>query len=167
MIASVIAELRAEGFTGEPRLTRSISMRYWGQNYEQDVPLPEGDITPELLQRAFETFHRLHEQFYGYHISGETIELIRFNVEAAGETPVPSLPPLAVNGRAIDAGQTTRLVFFQGQGLVPCPVVRRDHLPAGFEAIGPMIIEEVVSTTLVHPGQRVRVHDTGVLTIAV
>ncbi len=167
MIASVVAELRAEGFTGEPRISRSISMRYWGQNYEQDVPVPEGDVTPELLQQALTTFHRLHEQFYGYHISGETIELIRFNVEATGETPVPSLLPLPETRPGSVPDQTLRPVYFQGYGLMPCPVVRREALSPGFETTGPMIVEEVVSTTLVHPGQRVRVHDTGVLTIAV
>ena len=34
---------------GEPQVERSISMRYWGQNYEQDVPMPDGDVTPDLL----------------------------------------------------------------------------------------------------------------------
>ena len=41
-------------------------MRYWGQNYEQDVPMPDGDVTPDLLQQTLGAFHRLHEQFYGY-----------------------------------------------------------------------------------------------------
>ncbi|HEY8445557.1 MAG TPA: hydantoinase/oxoprolinase family protein [Thermomicrobiales bacterium] len=165
MVAAVIAELRAEGYTGEPRITRSISMRYWGQNYEQDVPLPEGDVTEELLARTLDEFHRLHEQFYGYHISGETIELIRFNVEATGHTPQPSLPSLPTNGRDIDIGRNRRPVYFHGHGVVDCPIVQRDDLVAGFEATGPLIVEEVVSTTLVHPGQRLTVHPTGVMTI--
>jgi N-methylhydantoinase A len=61
--------------------------------------------------------------------------------------------------------QTTRPVFFQGHGLVDCPIVQRQDLPAGFQAEGPMVIEEVVSTTLVHPGQRVAVDEAGVIRI--
>jgi N-methylhydantoinase A len=164
LVATVIADLRAEGYSGAAQITRSISMRYWGQNYEQDVPMPDGDVTPELLQRTLDAFHRLHEQFYGYVIGGETIELIRFNVEATSDPVPPSLPALPDHDRA-GVQQTTRPVFFQGHGRIDCPIVRRQDLPAGFRAEGPMVIEEVVSTTLVHPGQLVSVGEVGVIRI--
>jgi N-methylhydantoinase A len=165
LVAGVVAELRAEGFAGEPVVSRSVSMRYWGQNYEQDVPMPDGDVTPELLDRTLDEFHRVHEQFYGYSIGGETIELIRFNVEATGRTSVPSLPSLPSNGHALTPTARTRPVFFQGHGIVDCPILQREDLPAGFRLTGPAIVEEVVSTTLVHPGQHLEVHPTGVITI--
>ncbi len=164
LVATVIAELRAEGYGGAAQVARSISMRYWGQNYEQDVPVPEGKVTPALLQQTLTAFHRLHEQFYGYVIGGETIELIRFNVEATGELAPPSLPSLPEDGGP-DARQVTRPVFFQGHGLIDCPIVQRQDLRAGFQAPGPMVVEEIVSTTLVHPGQRVAVDRVGVIRI--
>jgi len=164
LVASVIAELRAEGYTGATELTRSISMRYWGQNYEQDVAVPDGDITQERLQETLSAFHRLHERFYGYSIGNETIELIRFNVEATGKATTPSLPSLSKNAQ-VHVGQVSRPVYFQGHGLVECPIVQRDDLGAGFQAEGPMVIEEVVSTTLVHPGQRIEVNPVGVIHI--
>ena len=164
LVATVIADLRAEGYAGAAQVMRSISMRYWGQNYEQDVPMPDGDVTPDLLQQTLDAFHRLHEQFYGYVIGGETIELIRFNVEATSDAVPPSLPSLPNNDRT-GVPQTTRPVFFQDHGLIDCPIVQRQNLPAGFRAEGPMVIEEVVSTTLVHPGQRVSVDDVGVIRI--
>jgi N-methylhydantoinase A len=166
MVAGVVAELKAEGYAGEPQVTRSISMRYWGQNYEQDVPMPDGDVTPDLLERTFEAFHRLHERFYGYSISGETIELIRFNVEATGSTTPPSLPSISSNGHEPLIPSTTRPIFFQGHGMLDCSVVQRETLPAGHEATGPLFVEEVVSTTLIHPGQRMTVHATGIITIS-
>ena len=164
LVATVIADLRAEGYAGAAQVMRSISMRYWGQNYEQDVPMPDGDVTPDLLQQTLDAFHRLHQQFYGYVIGGETIELIRFNVEATSDAVPPSLPSLPDNDRT-GVPQTTRPVFFQDHGLIACPIVQRQNLPAGFRAEGPMVIEEVVSTTLVHPGQRVSVDDVGVIRI--
>ena len=46
---------------------------------------PEARYTGgDLLAQTLDAFHRLHEQLYGYVIGGETIELIRFNVEATG-----------------------------------------------------------------------------------
>ena len=164
MAAGVVAELREEGVADEPEIERSISMRYWGQNYEQDVPMPPGAVTPELLGQTLAEFHRLHEQFYGYSITGEVIELIRFNVTASARTPTPSLPTLASNGHAPDL-ETTRSVYFHGHGQVATPILRRDDLPAGFQATGPLIVEEVSSTTLVHPGQEMEVNQVGVMTI--
>jgi len=164
LVATVIAELQREGYSGAAQVTRSISMRYWGQNYEQDVPMPEGDVTHELLQRTLGTFHELHERFYGYAIGGETIELIRFNVEATGDVTPPALPPLAKNDR-MSAAHVTRPVFFQGYGRIACPIVQRNELEPGFQAEGPMVIEEIVSTTLVHPGQRVQLDPVGVIRI--
>ena len=92
MVAAALDQLRREGYAGEPEIERSISMRYWGQNYEQDVPMPPGAVTPELLEQTLEAFHRLHEQFYGYSITGEVIELIRFNVTVSGHTDAVTLP---------------------------------------------------------------------------
>jgi N-methylhydantoinase A len=166
MIDASLDQLRREGYDGEPEIERSVSMRYWGQNYEQDVPMPPGPVTPELLERTLEAFHRVHEEFYGYSISGEVIELIRFNVTVSGSTSAVHLPSLASNGHR-PGGRPIgeRPVYFQGQGLLDTPIYRRDDLPAGFTAAGPLIVEEISSTTVVHPGQRLEVGATGVMTI--
>jgi N-methylhydantoinase A len=166
MVDVALGQLRREGYAGEPEIERSISMRYWGQNYEQDVPMLSGPVTPELLEQTLEAFHRLHEQFYGYSITGEVIELIRFNVTVSGHTGAVTLPAMASNGHH-PGGQATgvRPVYFQGHGLIDTPIYRRDDLPAGFAATGPLIVEEVSSTTVVQPGQRLEVGGIGVMTI--
>ena len=166
MVDAALAQLRREGYAGEPEIERSISMRYWGQNYEQDVPMPPGAVTPELLARTLEAFHRLHEQFYGYSITGEVIELIRFNVTVSGHTAAVTLPAMATNGHRPGGRPVgTREVYFQGHGVVDTPIYRREDLPAGFATSGPLIVEEVSSTTVVHPGQRLAVGPAGVMTI--
>jgi N-methylhydantoinase A len=167
MADAALDQLRREGYAGEPEIERSISMRYWGQNYEQDVPMPGGQVTPELLEKTLEAFHRLHEQFYGYSITGEVIELIRFNVTVSGHTKGVTLPAMPSNGR-LPGGQPVgmRKVAFQETGLTETLIYRRDDLPAGFTATGPLIVEEVSSTTVVHPGQRLEVGAAGVMTIA-
>jgi N-methylhydantoinase A len=168
MTGAALDQLRREGYAGEPEIERSISMRYWGQNYEQDVPMsPGAEVTPELLDKTLEAFHRLHEQFYGYSITGEVIELIRFNVTVSGHTGAVTLPAMPSNGR-LPGGQPVgmRKVAFQGTGLTETLIYRRDDLPAGFDATGPLIVEEVSSTTVVHPGQRLEVGAAGVMMIA-
>ncbi|MFM9106452.1 MAG: hydantoinase/oxoprolinase family protein [Chloroflexota bacterium] len=166
MVDAAVAQLREEGYAGEPEVERSISMRYWGQNYEQDVPVPAGEITPDLLGQTLERFHRLHEQFYGYAITGEVIELIRFNVTVSGRLPEVTLPRIAANGHAGSGDRAgARMVYFPETGLVETAILRREALPAGFRAAGPAIVEEVSSTTVVHPGQRLSVDEYGILTV--
>ena len=83
--AAIDRAARRRASPASRRSSASISMRYWGQNYEQDVPVPDGPVTPGAAgARRCDAFHRLHEQFYGYSITGEMIELIRFNVTALG-----------------------------------------------------------------------------------
>ncbi|HEX5499575.1 MAG TPA: hydantoinase/oxoprolinase family protein [Thermomicrobiales bacterium] len=168
MTAAAVAQLRAEGFTSEPLVERSIGMRYWGQNYEQDVPLPPGPVTPALLRQTLDAFHRLHERFYGYSIAGEVIELIRFNVVASGAALSLALPPLSANGHKAEPIAPVRIrpVHVPNEGFRDTPIVRRETLPAGFAAAGPLIVEEVSSTTVVQPGQRLTVDAVGVMTIA-
>ncbi len=156
-------ELREEGFSAAPEILRSISMRYAGQNYEHDVSLQGEGVSAESLQQAFGEFHRLHEQLYGYSISGEVIELIRVNVTAVGRTRKPRLKAPASGGDP--RPRQSRQVFFDQSGFVSCPVYRRDDLPGQFSLVGPAMIEEADSTIPVHPGHRLRVDRNGVISI--
>ena len=138
-------------------------MRYAGQNYEHDVALRDGAVNPESLQLAFDEFHRLHEELYGYSISGEVIELIRVNVTAVGRTKKPRLKAPATGG--IPRPRQSRQVHFDRGGFVSCPVYRRDELPGQCSLEGPAVIEEVDSTILVHPSHALRVNRHGVIGI--
>ena len=165
LTAMAMDELRGEGFSGTPQLERSISMRYAGQNYEHEVEIGDSTVTEQTLEKAFFEFHRLHEQFYGYSISGEVIELIRFKVTATGRAVKPRLQTVPTDGAPSE--QQTRQVDFKGQGAVPCPVYHREDLGSGFTLTGPAVVEEVDSTILVHPGQRLSVDSHGVIIIDV
>ena len=165
LVETALQELRGEGFSGEPEIERTISMRYAGQNYEHDVEVDSGDIDAAALQKAFDEFHRLHEHFYGYSIGHEVIELIRFNVKVVGRTLKPRLKPLASGGNP--EPRETRKVYFKEAGFLDCPVYRRDDLRAGFEFSGPALVEEEASMILAHPGNKVRVDQYGVITIDV
>src|SRR5262249_14165727 len=63
-----LAELRQEGFDGEPEIRRAINMRYFGQNYEHEVEIEGGELDEAALERAFRLFDELHARRYGYSI---------------------------------------------------------------------------------------------------
>ena len=162
-------DLRAEGFAGTPTIARSISMRYLGQNYEQDVPVPPGPIGDESIAAVMQRFHQQHEAFYGYSIAGEIMELIHFNVSVIGATPDVTLPrwPARSDGGGAVSPRSQREVHFAESGRVDCPIYRRTDLPAGAGLTGPAIIEDADSTTLLPSGRQLTVTEHGLLVIEV
>ena len=155
--AAAAEELRAQGHDGEPEFEYSINMRYLGQNYEMEVPVPaiRGDrsVDPELqLQQAFEAFHTQHQTMYDYHMDAEVIEMISFKVTAVGAIPRPRLAEVPVTS---DPVTDRRMVTFGDTGAVECPIIRRPTMPIGESMAGPLIIEEDGSTSVVEPGMHV------------
>ena len=53
------------------------------------------------------------------------------------------------------------MYFAESGGYVDCAIHDRSALPAGRRLAGPAVVEELDSTTIVHPGYSVRVDDTG------
>ena len=109
-------------------------MRYQGQNYEQEVAVPEGTIDDAALTEVYAEYGRLYEGFYGYRLDGIPIELVRLSVVAMGEPPVfAGLPSEDAEGE----GPARRDVFFPETGFVGhrhrpprAPRARRDALAA-------------------------------------
>jgi N-methylhydantoinase A len=162
---AALAELRAEGFAGEPNVASASNMRYLGPNYEHEVPLPPEAITADSLQAAYDTFERIHAERYGYRIENEAIELVSFRATVSGRRPAPPLRLLPDEGQA--AEQPDRIVHFRGHGALPTKIVRRYALPPGARLTGPCIVEEPGSTTLIEPGMRADVLPDGQLLIHV
>jgi N-methylhydantoinase A len=75
---------------------------------------------------------------------------------ASGQSPRANAPALA--GR--------RRVWFEG-GWLDTPVYRREGLQPGVRFDGPAIVEQLDSTTVIEPGDRVEVDALGNLVIAV
>ena len=75
-----------EGIAAEARrITRTVDMRYAGQNYELPVPLPEGaDRRAATLDALAAGFAAAHQRMYGFVAEEEPVQLVTFRVEAAG-----------------------------------------------------------------------------------
>ena len=155
----VTEELLGEGVE-RPEMLRTVSLRYYGQNFEQDVPLAAGAITRESLTGLLESFHARHEELYGYAMRDSVIELVHFNLSGRG--PERRLPPISVEVGS--HAERARRVRFR-EGWLECRVVPRDALGDGDHIPGPAIIDERDSTTLVPPSAVARVGASGVLVV--
>jgi N-methylhydantoinase A len=136
-------------------------MRYQGQNYEQELPFPAGELDDEALRAAYEEYGRLYEGFYGYRLDGIPIELVRLAVIASGEAPSFARLPGVPEPNGGQAGE--REVYFPDTGFVPAQIARRDALPPGGQLSGPAIVEFMDSTVVVPPDWTLAARDDGIL----
>ena len=157
-----LAELRQEGYAGEPEIRRAINMRYFGQNYEHEVEIEGGELDDAALERGFRRFDALHALRYGYTIDGEVIELVSFKVTVIGRRP-----PLDLSHAEQAAGfpRSARQLYVRGSGFVEATVVHRSSLEPGEKITGPAVIEEEGSTLYVEPGMVVERSVQGALLI--
>jgi len=157
-VAEALAEMEATtsewlASTGIPtercQLLRAADLRYRRQAYELTVPMDQGAVTRESLDRLAAAFHDTHRQTYGHANPEEVVQLVNLRLTAIGRLPGLTLaqPPVAAPAR-----RRKREVWFPQDGSAPCPIHWRDGLAAGETLTGPAIIEAMDSTIVVPPG---------------
>ena len=140
-----------------------IDLRYLGQEHSVTVPVTFETATVESI---LADFHDAHEKTYTFRLDDTPVEFVTYRLAASASVPRPKLNKLSAEGRSLEAArQDSRMVDFPEDGRHEAAVYARDKLPAGTLLNGPLIVEEATSTTLVHPGQKLRVDDFGFLHI--
>jgi N-methylhydantoinase A len=172
-VRGLFAELEGEArdyFRTDPglpdeslRFERGIDLRYLGQEHWVTVPI---GLELASIGRILADFHDAHERAYTFHLLDTPVEFVNFRLTATATVPRPRLE--AIGGAHLSAERASkarREVDFGEDGSHRVQVYARDFLPPGFEAAGPLIIEEASSTTMVLPDQRLAVDDLGFLRI--
>ena len=134
-------ELREEGFNAELAVAeRRLDVRYAGQSYELSVPFRTN--FPKL-------FHQAHEKAYGYAHPGRALEIVNVRLRLVIRTPKPQLRARKKrNSDPARARAETKPVWFAGQ-FHATPLFERERLAAGTRLVGPAVIVEYSSTTVV------------------
>jgi N-methylhydantoinase A len=155
-----LGPLLAEGYgPAAVRIARRLDLRYSGQNYEIEIPL--GAAEPDALRVAFEVRHR---QLYGY-ATGESVECVNLRLTASVPRAGGELPLHAPAGSSEPVG--TVRAYFPETGSVDMPRYDREGLGERTEVVGPALVEDAWSTTVVYPGQRCRADRWGNLRVDV
>jgi N-methylhydantoinase A len=133
-----------------------LDARYVGQNFELAVTIGTGDPMPsadEIRRRFLDE----HERAYGFHSPSDPVEVVNFRLIAAGRLKQPSSrqAPLRAAGSAPASGH--RPVWFSPDAPQDTPVYDRAGLCPGDLIVGPAVIEQLDSTTLLFPGDRARI----------
>ncbi|MGV1831874.1 hydantoinase/oxoprolinase family protein [Agrobacterium vitis] len=139
-----------------------IDARYDGQNHEIQVYMLDGiDTSYQTFVESFEAAHR-HE--YGYDIDGRAIDIVNLRLSVSGAVAAKADSEHQPDGSEAKVG--SRQVYFD-KGWFETAIYNRSALPIGEPVEGPAIIQEMSSTTIVEPGQSVRVDATGTMIIEV
>jgi N-methylhydantoinase A len=146
------------------RLQRQADIRYVGQSMEVRVDAPGGTIDAAFLSKLAAAFHAAHRKTFGYDYAGrQNVEFVNFCVCGFGVIERPQLPKLEPRPEP-PAMSSVRPVYFDG-AFRDTPIYPRAMLAAGARLDGPAVIEEFGSTTVVFPGQHLKVDPHGILII--
>jgi N-methylhydantoinase A len=163
-----LEDVKEEGLDATAlRLTQQLDLRYLHQGYHLTVDAPEGDVKEEHKQAIKSGFDALHRRTYGASAPEEDAELVTLRLVA--EVPVQHLrvPRIAAGAGSAGARIETRPLYDLGTGkFVDAHVYDRSRLGADDRIVGPAVVEQYDSTTVVLAGQTLRVDEVGNLLIA-
>jgi N-methylhydantoinase A len=173
----IFGELEAEGRAAvasaavtPERITvkRAADMRYVGQEHAVTVDLPMRVFQKQdrkAIKRHFDDMHLLR---YGTSAPQEPAEIVSLRATVTGAMRKPPQEKIgrgtATPPRAAHTGK--RKAFF-GRRFAAAPTYARGELLAGNRITGPALIEEHASTTVLLPGDVMKVDAWGNLLITV
>jgi N-methylhydantoinase A len=148
-------QLVKEGFSPENiHFEKKLEVRYPGQYFTLEVELTD---SIEDLERAF---YKAHEEVYHFAFS-EPIMITNVIVNAHGSKPKAIMTrPKTEAKEPADALFERRSAWFKGR-FIDTPAYRRDDLQAGFTHRGPVIFEELGTTTVVQPDWSASIDNLG------
>jgi N-methylhydantoinase A len=169
MEAEVLAQLKAEGFTGAAaRVRRSADCRYQGQSFELTIPLGAGPLDAAGLAALEEAFGREHARVYGHRAGPEEpVEIVNLRVVGQGIPAEPRVPAgvRLDRGAAVDPATRRRVYFGPEEGWRETPILGRGDLAA--PRVGPCIVEEYDATCVVPPGVKAALDGHGNIALEV
>lgn len=148
----------------ELAVLHSADMQFAGQSHILTVPVAAPDVSREALQEAFDKAY-----WNRFEVSLPEIKAVLVNLHTAvigKRRPVPldALAPATANANG-DA-MTTRRVWFPDRWH-DTPIYRREQFPAGREIAGPAVIEQLDTTIVIEPADRVTVDRDGNLIVRI
>ncbi len=170
-LAAVQAEMAAEAslslrMKGDAEVQTQLDIRYVGQEFTLSVPVDRKSLEKSDRTAIRSAFDALYEHRYSHSSPDEPVEVVNIRVAAVGKRVPLEFPRIAKSMIATPA--RTRSVYLDDTNTpVNCPVYERESLSAGSHFLGPAIVQEHGTTTVMFAGDACTVADTGELIITV
>ena len=138
-------------------------MQFVGQTHVLTVGIPRTDFAREELTSAFEKAYWERFEVELREMRAQVVSLRTAVIGRRRPVSLGGLIALQPGGAAAPAGR--RRVWFD-DGWQETPVYRREQLGVGVALVGPAVVEQLDSTTVIEPGDRMRVDALGNLEIS-
>ncbi len=148
-------------------IERSAQMRYVGQTYEVDTPIPAGVLDDSHRAGIVSAFHHEHRREHGVSSDDFDVAIVSLGIKAIGAVPHPPVEKQKIdleNKKASSSG--SRPVYFSGKW-VETRVYSGQSLTPGVSLDGPAVIEYEDSCTVIPPGCSAQVDGTSNLVVSV
>ncbi|MDX6728768.1 MAG: N-methylhydantoinase [Baekduia sp.] len=168
VFAQLEAEARAASTDERATIVRTADMRYDGQEFSVNAPVPSR-VDAGTLDDLSGAFEREHARQYGYSLDDRNVVLVTARISVVSPGGGAGLRELdRPRGTAEAALRGTVKVFdLERDEVRDCPVYDRDALTPGARITGAAIIEEARSTTLIGGGDTVEVDSYGNLLVTI
>ena len=148
LIAEIFNLLNHSGISDdEINLHRKLDMRYEGQGYDIEVPIPESALVAEIP----ELFELIYKSLFSSITLEEHIQIVNWKVEGQGPPPT-DITEFKYSGLQTgkEALKGHRPAYFTELGeFIDCPVYDRYSLHPGVHIEGPALVEERESTSVI------------------
>ncbi|MBM4262437.1 MAG: hydantoinase/oxoprolinase family protein [Deltaproteobacteria bacterium] len=167
MEATAQQEFESQGIAREQIVhERAIDLRYSIQKYELPVPVARGNLNGEMKLQWRRLFDETHEKHFGSRAEDQKVELVNYRLTTKVIVPKPVVNEAALTHEIRqDAIKVRRQAYFDGWH--DTPIYYREKLLPGNRVAGPAIIEQMDSTTVVHPGMSAEIDRFGNIIIGI
>lgn len=164
MEQNAYSQMAREGINEKDiNLIRLLDLRYKGQAYDLQIPISGGKLSKNEIQSACVNFHAAHKNLYGFSIDENPMEIVNVRVTSVAGMNKPSFKN-SVSNQINSREKKKRDVIF-GENKLSTDIFVRDDLSVGDKIVGPAVIEQIDSTTLILPRQKACVDNYGNLII--
>jgi N-methylhydantoinase A len=134
-------------------------MRYFGQGHEVDVEIPSRPLGPDSLPTITASFEAAYRLLYSRTPMGVPLEALNWRAVISGPPPDLTITSgLGAGTTTTPSAKTHRAAYFpEAGGYAETPVYDRYGLEPGARLVGPAIVEERESTTVIGPGALISV----------
>ena len=141
-----------------------LDLRYVGQEFTLAVPVTLAQLKAgkrELIRTAFDA---LYEHRYAHHSPDEPVEMVNIRLGVIGKRPKLKFPRLGKSS-TVAVSHRSDVYFTDTNKPVQCPVYQRTALKAGARIVGPALIQEHGTTTVLFRKDECKVAPSGELII--
>ena len=135
----------------DQELQYEADVRYFRQGYEFSMHIDPGSMTNGGLRDLEARFGTAHERLYGFKLE-QPVELVNLRAVGTGKVDKVQFPEFSLEDRDPSKAMVEQhRVYFDGN-FEQTNIYDRNLLRAGNHVVGPAVLTQKDSTTVIHPG---------------